>query len=470
MLPRVLTVLLTSLLTAYLPDQEAFGKVSLVFTYIIFLNVILTYGMETAFFRFYNEKGKKSSTLSTGLISILITTIIFVLIAFLGIDFLAKLTKVHSQYWPWIIGLVAFDTLMVIPFAYMRAQSKSLEYAIIKLFNVIISAGTATVFLVWLPQLKGLSTFLPSDKIELYVIAFFTASLVTLIIVFKPYFKHWEFDKTLWKKMLTYGFPILIAGLAFAINETSDKIFLRFLLPEDIAEGQVGIYTGSYRLAIGMTLFATAFKLGVEPFFFSESKTKNANKMYAQITKLFAILGSIALLIYLILIDDVIKPLLLRKEIYWEAINIVPIVCIAFLFFGIYQTLSVWYKVTDKTKYGAYISIIGAIITIILNVIFIPIIGYLASAIATCAAYGLMMVISYELGKKHFAIPYDVKNILLYLILSISFSCFFFYFLRNYLGIGSWQLYLVGIALTGVLIGIIVNREKTFLREFLKRK
>lgn len=468
-LPRVLTVLLTSLLTAYLPDEDAFGKVSLVFTYIIFLNVILTYGMETAFFRFYNEKGQRTNTLSTGLISILITTIMFVFIAFLGIEFLSELTKVNEKYWPWIIGLVAFDTLMVIPFAYMRAQSKSIRYAVIKMVNVIISAGTATIFLIWLPQLKGVNSLLPSDKIELYLIAFFAASLITLLLVSKPYFMKWKFDRTLWKRMLSYGYPILIAGIAFAINETSDKVFLRFLLPESIAEGQVGIYTACYRLAIGMTLFATAFKLGVEPFFFSESKTENADKMYAQITKMFAILGSVALLVYLILIDDVIKPLLLRKEIYWEAINIVPVVCIAFLFFGIYQTLSVWYKVTDKTKYGAYISIVGALVTILLNVLLIPAIGYLASAIATCAAYGLMMVLSYAWGKKYFPIPYDIKNILLYVALSISFSCFFFYFLRNYFGVGSWQLYLGGIALTVILIGIIGGREKVFLQRFLKR-
>ena len=469
-LPRLLTVLLTSLLTAYLPDEDAFGKVSLVFSYIIFLNVFLTYGMETAFFRFFNEKGSESKTLSTGLISIVISTLFFTVIAFWSIDSLAEITKIGPQYWPWIIGLVVFDTLMVMPFAFMRAQEKSAKYAIIKMVQVIISSAMAAVFLIWLPQMDVLNRLLPSDKVELYIIAFFAASLITLILVARPYFFKWSFDKSLWKRMLSYGYPILIAGIAFAINETSDKVFLRFLLPENIAEAQVGIYTGCYRLAIGMTLFATAFKLGVEPFFFSEAKSKDAHQMYAQITKGYVILGSIALLVYLLVMDDVIKPLLLRKEIYWEAIDIVPLVCIAFLFFGIYQTLSVWYKVTDQTKYGAYISVAGAVLTIIINVLFITKIGYMASAIATCVAYGFMMVVSYVLGRRHYAIPYDIKNLLLYLLISIFFSCFFFYFFRDYFGAGSWQLYLVGVAMTAFLIGIIVKRERSFLTQLIRRK
>ena len=231
----------------------------------------------------------------------------------------------------------------------------------------------------------------------------------------------------------------------------------------------MGVYTACYRLAIGMTLFATAFKLGVEPFFFSESRDKNATKMYAQITKMFVVLGSIAMFVYIVLVD-LIKPLLVTKEAYWVAMDVVPLVVIAFFFFGIYQTLSVWYKVTDKTKYGAYISVIGAILTIVFNVIFIPKIGYMASAIATCVAYGLMMVLSYVLGKKHMPIPYDLKNILLYMSLSILFSCIFFYILRDYFGIGSVPLYLVGTLMSAVLIGIIGYREKTFIQRLLHKK
>jgi len=468
-LPRLLTLLLTPLLTEYLPDTDAFGKVSIIFSYILLSNVVLTYGMETAFFRFFSDAAHKATTRSTALISLLVTTIIFAGLGWFFLEEIAAMTEIDAVYWQWVIGVIAFDTLMVIPFAYMRAQNKSLKYALIKLLNVVITTGTAAVFLIWLPEMDAINDYLPSDKIELYFIAFLAASIITCIIVSRPYFMKWEFDPVLWKKMVRYGAPILIAGLAFAVNETFDKILLQKLLPEDIAESQVAIYSACYRLSVGMTLFATAFKLGVEPFFFSESSNKNATYLYAQITKMFVILGTIALFIYVVLVD-IIKPLLLTKEVYWQAMDIVPVILIAYLFFGIYQTISVWYKVTDKTRYGAYISVAGAVLTIAINILLIPEIGYLASAIATCAAYGLMMVASYVLGRKHLAVPYDLKNILLYLTISIVFTVVYFYGFRAHLEIGSWQLYLVGAIMSGILIGIIGIREKTMFLRLIRRR
>jgi O-antigen/teichoic acid export membrane protein len=173
--------------------------------------------------------------------------------------------------------------------------------------------------------------------------------------------------------------------------------------------------------------------------------------------------------VYIVLVD-VIKPILIPKEVYWEAMHIVPLILIAYLFFGIYQTLSVWYKVTDQTKYGAYISVAGAMLTIIINTALIPRIGYLASAIATLGAYSLMMVTSYVVGRKHLAIPYDIKNIILYVLLSVVFSVLFFYYFREYFGIGSWQLYLVGAFMTAILVGVISFREKDLIRSLLRRQ
>jgi O-antigen/teichoic acid export membrane protein len=468
-LPRLLTLLLTPLLTAYLPSESAFGEVSLVFSWIIVCNVVLTYGMETAFFRFYSHSDQQHRVLSTALISLLLTSAVFAVFAFLFLDPIESATAISACYWRWVIGIITLDTLMVIPFAHLRARKKSVTYAQIKLLNVIISTGTAALFLIWLPEMAGLNQWLPSDKIELFFIAFFGASFITLLLVSKVYFVSSSFDTQLLKKMLGYGFPILIAGLAFAVNETFDKILLQWLSPEAIAKEQVGIYTACYRLAIGMTLYATAFKLGVEPFFFSESKDKKATVMYAHITKVFVALGAIALFVYIVLVD-LIKPLLIRKEGYWEAMDVVPLVLFAFFFFGIYQTLSVWYKVTDRTKFGAYISIIGAIATIAINLAFIPRFGYMASAVATCVAYGVMMVISYVLGRKHYPIPYDLGNLVTYILLSVVFSSVFFYFFRDYFGIGSWQLYLVGAMMTAVLIGVIVLKEKDFFKQLLRQK
>jgi len=464
-LPRLLTVLLTPLLTGYLPAVD-FGEVSLVFTWIILANVLLTYGMETAFFRFYNEKDQQEKALSTSLWSLTITTVTFAIIAFLCLEQIESFTQISAMYWRWVIGIVAFDTLMVIPFAFMRAQAKSTRYAIIKLINVVISTGTSVLFFVWLQDLPLINQYLPSDKKELFFIAFFAASVITFLVVARPYFNRIVFSAKLYKRMLRYGLPVLVAGIAFAINETFDKLLLQYLLPESTAKAQVGIYTACYRLAIGMTLYATAFKLGIEPFFFSQAKHKNAEKQYAQITKFFVIFGALALMSYMILID-VIKGILIPNPAYWEAIKITPIVLYAFFFFGIYQTLSVWYKVTDKTKYGAYISIIGAVLTLLINIIGIPLFGYVASATATCVAYGAMLVISYILSRKHMLIPYDVKGILLYLTLGIGFSAVFFYLLRENLAIGSLSLYLAGIALLSVLIAIIVIREGRTLRKLM---
>jgi O-antigen/teichoic acid export membrane protein len=465
-LPRLLTFLLTWVLTTYLDTKADFGNVSLIFSWIILANVLLTYGMETSFFRF-RESENDNKLISTSVLSLLGTTIVFVVVSFLFLEQIADWSGKSADYWKWVIGILAFDTLMVIPFAYLRARGKAIRYAIIKMINVVISFSMTVVFLVFLQEIPSLNQWLPTDKVELYFIAMMSASFVTLLVVCGIYFRKWEFDSVLWKKMLRYGFPILIAGIAFAINETFDKLLLEWLLPQDTATAQVGVYSACYRVALGMTLFATAFKLGIEPFFFSESKSENATATYAMITKMFVVLGSIALISYTVFIDF-IKRAIIAEE-YWEALDIVPIVLVAYLFFGIYQTLSVWYKVTDRTSYGAYISILGAAVTIGLNVIFIPRIGYMASAVTTCVAYGLMMVVSYVLGRKHYHIPYDVKNMLLYLGISISSTAVFFYGIREYFGPNTWQMYLTGIALAGTVSLFILYREQTFIKSLLKK-
>lgn len=469
MVPRLLTVLLTPLLVKYLPNKEAFGEVSIVFSWILICNVILTYGMETAFFRFYSDPAVGKKATKTALAAILLTTCVATIIAFLTLDGIAHLTAISAVYWQWVIGVIALDTLTVIPFALMRAQGKTMNYAVVKLVNVFVSVGLSALFFMVLPQWDAVNLYLPNDQIELFFIAFFAASFMTFLIVSRPYFSSWELDFSLWKKMLVYGAPILVAGLAFAINETFDKILLQWLLPQETAKEQVGIYSACYRLAIGMTLYATAFKLGVEPFFFSESRSENAKYMYAQITKIFVLLGSVALFVYIVLID-VIKPILVPEPEYWDAMNVVPPVLIAFLFFGIYQSLSVWYKVTDKTRYGAIISVTGAGLTIMLNILFIPTIGFMASAITTCVAYGVMMVLSYLIGRKHYRVPYDMKSIMTCLATAIGFSLLYFYYFRETLGVNSLKLYSVGMVMTLALLTIIWLGNKPFLKSIIAKK
>ncbi len=469
-LPRLLTVFLTYLLTKYLPGKVEFGEVSMIFSYIIFANVILTYGMETAFFRFYNQEEYAGKTVSTALVSLLVSTMIFAVIAYLFIVPISNAINLDPDYIQWVIAVIAVDALMVIPFAKMRGEGKATNYALIKMFNVVLSVGMSALFFTALPSIPALASLLPDNRIQLFFIAFLMANVLTFTLVSRVYFTRWNFDRALWKKMLSYGWPILLAGLAFAINESVDKILLERLLPmnENDAKAVVGVYTAGYRLAVGMTLFAQAFRLGVEPFFFSQAKEKNSLQQYALITKAFVALGVIALMSYVVLVD-LIKPLLVDDG-FPTAMEIVPIILIAYLFSGIYQTLSVWYKISDKTMYGAIISGIAALITIVANVVLIPKIGYLASAGATCAAYGLMMTVSYLLGRRHLAVPYEIGSMLTYLVVGISLSCFFFYYVREEYGIESWTTYGIGGTMTLLLTVLILFKERGSIRILLKKK
>ena len=259
--------------------------------------------------------------------------------------------------------------------------------------------------------------------------------------------------------MLAYGFPILISGLAFTINETFDKILLDFLLPASVAKTQIGMYAACYKLAIFMTLFSTAYKLAIEPFFFSEANTRNSANSYALVLETFIIIGS-SILVLVVVSLDVLKVIFIGDPEYWQAMYIVPIILLANFCLGIYQNLSVWYKVTDKTKFAAYISLFGAIITLFLNIILIPKFSYLGSAIATLLAYFTMALLSYYFGKKHYPIPYNLGKIIFYLVLSISLSSISFYGFRDNL--------LVGISCVLIMNLVILLKEKTRIINLLK--
>src|SRR5690606_36050286 len=269
------------------------------------------------------------------------------------------------------------------------------------------------------------------------------------------------------RRMMAYALPVLFAGIAFAINEHLDKILLEKLLPVSVAKSEVGAYSACYKLALFMTLYATAFRLGIEPFFFSHAGNENAPRTYAMITKYFVIFGCIIFL-GVIVFADVLKIMLLRDSSYWEAMKVVPLNLLANFFLGIYTNLSVWYKLTDRTRAGAWISLVGAAATLLLNFILIPWFertggdGYMGSAIATIVAYGSMMVISYVLGTKYYPIPYDLKKIFGYLGLSTLFSILAFYYFR--------EMYYITIPLLLIFIGFVYYNEKASLSRVVGRK
>ena len=460
--------LLVPLYTDLLPKAE-YGKVSIIFAWMIFFNVILAYGMETAFFRFYNKEEDKRSVIETSMVSIFWTTISFLLIALLFRNTLAAWSGIDAQYINYTIWILALDALVIIPFSKLRAHQKPMIYAQIKIANVVINLVLNIFFLVYLPQIaqSDPDSFLSSVFIENFQIGYIflaniIASLLTFVTLSPNYvFLKWKFDYILWKSMLRYGLPIMVAGIAFAINEQFDKILLGRLLPANIADAEVGVYSACYKLGLFMVLYRTAYTLGIEPFFFSHSSNEDAPQTYATITKYFVIFGSFILL-SVIVFADVLKLIMIRDTSYWEAMKVVPLIILANFFLGIYTNLSVWYKLIDKTHVGAYISIVGAILTLALNYLLIPTMGYYGSAIATIAAYGSMMFISYYLGNKHYPIPYDMKKIGSYLTLSIGFSAISFYGFR--------ENYFVGIPLLMIFMYFIYYGEKETLMKILKRK
>jgi len=467
-IPRIFSFLLTPLYTGVLLESD-YGNTSLVFAGMAFFNVLLAYGMETAFFRFYHSENK-NSVLNTSTISLFWSSIAFLVVALLGRKYLAQAGGIDTEYVTYTIWTLVLDALVIIPFSKLRAQGRPMLYAAIKIGNVLVLLLFNLFFLIWLKDLAAASPdgfwstiYIKNFEVGYIFVSTLIASLLTFIVLLPHYLKtDWHFDFKLWKRMMRYSLPVLVAGIAFIINETFDRFFLEHLLPESIAKSEIGIYSACYKLAVFMTLFSTAFRLGIEPFFFSHAKNENAPQTYATITKYFVIFGSVILL-GVVAFADLLKFLMLRNDVYWVGMKVVPLIILANFFLGIYTNLSVWYKLSDKTKIGANISIVGAVITITLNFILIPYISYMGSAIATIAAYGTMMVVSYYLGNKYYPIPYDMKKICLYLGLSIILSSLSFYVpvLR--------ETYIFGIVSLIGFIALVYRNEKQVLLKFIKK-
>ena len=470
-LPRMLSFFLVRLYTSVLTNRADYADLTTVMAWIVFFNVILSYGFETSFFRFYNSEPDKEKVFSTSTISIFWSSITFLLIALLLRKTVANYVNVDVQYISYSIWILVLDAFVVIPFSKLRAHQRPIRYAVIKIGNVVVNLGLNFFLLLLLPNIAKTNPngFFATIYVENFgvgyiFIANFISSLLTFIVLSPDYFKiKWKIDKELWIRMMRYGWPILVAGLAFAINEHFDKILLGKLLPANIAKSEVGAYSACYKLGLFMVLFRTAYTLGIEPFFFSHASNENAPQTYATITKYFVIFGSFISLA-VIVFADVLKIILLDNKTYWEAMKVVPLIVFANFFLGIYTNLSVWYKLIDKTRVGAYISIVGAIVTLFFNFLLIPIMSYYGSAIATIAAYGSMMLLSYYLGKNKYPIPYDIKRIFGYLVLSILFSAVSFYIPSVR------ENYYVKILLLIVFLYFIYYSEKETLLRIIKRK
>ncbi|MCK4662683.1 MAG: polysaccharide biosynthesis C-terminal domain-containing protein [Bacteroidales bacterium] len=427
-IPRVLNYLILTPFYTRIFLKGEYGVITELYAYVAFLMVLLTYGMETGFFRFSEQEKNPDKVYSTSLISLFITSLLFIILIINFAQPIADLIQYSSnkEYIIWFGIIISCDAFSTIPFARLRQQNKALKFSLIKIFNVSVNIGFNVFFFIICPYLEKHYSFSFIDRIyskEIGVgyafISNLIASILTLFLLFKDVIKvKLYFDFSLLKNILKYSYPLLIVGLAGMINEVADKVFLKYLLPENInAMEQVGIYGANYKLAILMTIFIQMFRFAAEPFFFKQVKEKNPKETYADVMKYFIIFG-LFIFLGVMLYMDIVKYFIDDK--FHEGLKIVPIVLIANLFLGIFYNLSVWYKINNLTHFGAMIAIFGAIVTIILNIILIPKIGYLGSAYATFVCYLTMMFFSYFLGQHFYKIKYDIKTIVIYFIVALG--------------------------------------------------
>jgi O-antigen/teichoic acid export membrane protein len=429
-LGRILGYLLVPIYTRVLAEAP-YGSVVELYSYIALLLVILTYGMETAFFRFSESTGKSSKVFGSAFLSILGSSVFFIILLSFFYQPIADLIGyTHKSEYIVYLGLILFfDSINTIPFAKLRADNRAKRFVAVRLTGIFVNIGLNLILILLIPYL--LET-IPSDSFHSFINSFYdeankvdyilisnviSSGLMTLMFLPDLLKIKLEFDKAVWKKLMIYAMPLLIFGLAGVLNEVLDRILLKYLLPKDIAMAQVGIYGAVYKVSILMTIFIQAYRYAAEPFFFAHEKHKDAKEMYASMMNYFVIITSLIFLGTMLYMDIIIHFI---GEPFRIGAPVIPILLMANLFLGIYYNLSVWYKLTNKTKWGAYISIIGAIITISLNIYWIPRIGYTGSAWATFYCYGSMMVLSLLIGRKYYPIPYNIGRILMYLLISVG--------------------------------------------------
>lgn len=398
------------------------------YAYVAFLIILLTYGMETAFFRFSTKEGQDPKTVfSTVLSSLIGSTSMFILMAMVFAEPIAQwlMYPNNQEYVVWFAIIVGLDAISSIPLARLRSENKAKTFAGINIANVAVNVGLNLFFLMYcMPLVKAgggnwlTDTFYdPQTGVGYVFIANLIASNVKFLLLVPTMVNGFVKPKlSLLKPMLIYAIPLLLAGLAGMMNEMFDRVILkRILTPvlgQDAAMYQLGIYGACYKLSIIITLMIQAFRYAAEPFFFSQEKEAGSKELYAKVMTYFVWVLAGTFLFVMLYID--LFKYFIPNEDYWVGLKIVPVLLLANICLGVYYNQSVWYKLTDKTSYGAGLAIFGALITIVLNLLFIPEYGYVASAWTTLACYASMMIASYLLGRKHYPVPYQIGKLFLF--------------------------------------------------------
>jgi O-antigen/teichoic acid export membrane protein len=423
---RFLNYLLTPILTLKM-SAVAYGEMSLAYASVPFLNILFTYGMETAFFRYAHLEDQKK-VFHTTATSLLLSSILLCTLMILFQQPLANLTSLpeHPDYILLIASIIFLDTLATIPFAWLRLEGRPIRFALTRIAGILVNIAAVLFFLVLLPYLAQSNPrsfwadlYRPENSVRYVLWANLIQAFITLVLLSDVYKKfRFSIDPTLWKKMILYSLPLTVAGFAGMINETMDRLMLGWLLPlesNDAVKVETGIYSAVYKLSLLITLFIQAFRMSAEPFFFKQAGQENANRVYVRVMKFFVIAVSVMFMVVALYLD--IWKQFIQNPIQWQGLHVVPILLFANIFLGIYYNLSIWYKISGKTSVGATITLIGAAITLGINFLFIPKFSYTASAWATFFCYGTMMVVSYLWGQKAAPIPYPWKKLLAYLVI-----------------------------------------------------
>lgn len=462
---RLLNYFLVPLYTYVFADPSDYGVVSELYAWVAFLVVLLTFGMETAFFRFLQDKDDKDKVFLNGFLTVIgINVLFFITLLFFNQDIAnIMLYSDHPEYIILLGAIVCIDAITALPLAKLRAENKAMQFASIQLVSIFINIAL-NLFL----MLSVFDPERPEEGVLFILFANLIASLVKPLMLYKYFLNlRLNFDFSLAKEMGIYAIPLVIAGFAGIINETLDRILLKHILYDGssvesltYAEGQVGIYSACYKLAMLVTILLQAYRYAAEPFFFAQMKNEEKNKVYAKVMNFFVATVCLVFLVVSLNID--FFKLFIRNEAYYVGLGVVPILLLANVFLGIYYNQSIWYKLSGQTKFGAYIAISGACLTVIVNVIFIPTYGYMASAWATLLVYAFQMVVSYLLGKKYYPIKYNLRKFWLYLG-----SALILYFITKLLSLeeDSAMKYFIHNLIIIIYVGMVYTMEKSSLKK-----
>ena len=468
---RFLNYLLVPLYTAKLSAASGgYGVITNVYAYTALLMVILTYGMETTFFRFANKEGENPERVySTTLLSVGFTSALFVLLIFMFLNPISAFMgyEDHKSY-IWVMAVtVAIDAFLCIPFAYLRYKKRPIKFAALKLANIALNIALNLAFFLLLPALydnaggAGIAGRLYDPAIGVgyafYINLFCSAALMFFLVKELTGFRY-VLDRTLLRRMLSYSWPILVLGIAGILNQTADKILFPYIYKGADAHMQLGIYGAASKVAMIMAMITQAFRYAYEPFVFGKAKSGDNRDTYAKAMKyfvIFTLLAFLAVIAYL----DILRHLIGRD--YWEGLKVIPIVMAAEIMMGVYFNLSFWYKLIDKTIWGAWFSGAGCLVLVAVNVIFVPRYGYMACAWAGFAGYGVAMTLSYLVGQKKYPVNYPLRDIALYVVVALAM---YFAMTKANALLPMWAALAANTAILGIFAAMIIRRDFLKLR------